>query len=78
MAAAPIWGAGLLLPAAVAGLVLLACNAPLYFFFYRRRGFLFALAAIPWHWLYYGYSGLGFALGLLYHLVRPLPRKDRQ
>ena len=42
---------------------LLAMNAPLYRFFKDKRGLWFALKTIPWHWFYYVYSGLGFAIG---------------
>jgi len=48
--------------AALSAAALLALNVDLYGFFARKRGLLFALAAIPWHWLYYLYSGLAFAL----------------
>ncbi|MEQ9371492.1 MAG: glycosyltransferase family 2 protein [Coleofasciculus chthonoplastes F3-SA18-01] len=53
----------------VAGLSLglLAINASVYQFFYQKRGFLFALQTVPWHWLYYFYSGLAFAIGLVRH-----------
>lgn len=50
--------------------VLLWLNAPVYRFFYRRRGAKFCAAAIPWHWLYYIYSGLGFGVGTLLHFAR--------
>lgn len=59
--------------------LLLGLNAPVYQFFYQKRGFRFALAVIPWHWLYYGYSGLAFVLGSVRHWaqcwgVRPARR----
>jgi GT2 family glycosyltransferase len=57
---------------AVAAALLLALNAPLYRFFLARRGPLFALAAIPWHWLYFLYSGVAFAVGLVRHAYRTL------
>lgn len=41
-------------------LLLVALNARLYRFFWNRRGFVFTLKAIFWHWLYYFYSGLGY------------------
>lgn len=41
---------------------LLALNAPAYRFFWRKRGLLFTLQAIIWHWLYYFYSGLAFSI----------------
>jgi glycosyltransferase involved in cell wall biosynthesis len=49
---------------------LLALNWRLYAFFARRRGLRFALAAIPWHWLYYLYNSLSFALGTLQFWLR--------
>ena len=71
--------AGLLAIAVVATLLLL--NAPLYRFFARKRGLLFMLAAIPWHWLYFFYGGLAFAIGLVLHLCRrpvsAAPRLER-
>lgn len=65
--------AGLLLPAlwlagAGAAALLLALNWPLYRWFAGQRGGLFALLVIPWHWLYYLYNGLSFAVGLAQHL----------
>lgn len=58
------WWSPALILAFILGLVLLAINLPVYQFFQEKRGFLFALQTIPWHWLYYLYSGLGFAIGL--------------
>ena len=46
-------------------LALLIINAPVYQFFNRKRGFKFAIQTVPWHWLYYFYSGLAFAIGLV-------------
>jgi glycosyltransferase involved in cell wall biosynthesis len=47
--------------------VLLFINAPLYRFFYAKRGLLFALKSIPWHWLYFFYSGVAFGVGICRH-----------
>ncbi|MEQ9553233.1 MAG: glycosyltransferase family 2 protein [Coleofasciculus sp. G3-WIS-01] len=52
---------------ALLSLGLLAINASVYQFFHQKRGFLFALQTVPWHWLYYFYSGLAFAIGLVRH-----------
>ena len=49
---------------------MLALNWRLYAFFAQRRGLLFALAAIPWHWLYYLYNSLSFTLGTLQFWLR--------
>ncbi|WOD39255.1 glycosyltransferase [Nodosilinea sp. E11] len=58
----------------IAGL-LLGLNWPVYHFFYRHRGLWFALRAVPWHWLYFFYSGTAYALGLVHFyfgLKRPI------
>jgi GT2 family glycosyltransferase len=64
---------------------LLVLNLPLYRFFARQRGLWFAGAAIPWHWLYYFYSGLAFAIALARHYLKhpsiedvPRPGQARQ
>jgi glycosyltransferase involved in cell wall biosynthesis len=57
------------LPLATA-LMLLALNWNLYAFFAQRRGWGFAIAAIPWHWLYYVYNSLSFILGTLQYFLR--------
>ncbi len=65
--AALMWPVALLftlLPA----IILLGLNLPLYRFFYQERGFRFALATVPWVWLYYIYSGLCVVLGAWSHL----------
>jgi len=52
-------------------LVTLVINWDLYRFFKAKRGLGFALKTIPWHWAYFFYSGLAFALGFAdYHLRR--------
>jgi glycosyltransferase involved in cell wall biosynthesis len=73
LSAASAWGGGAAsLPAALAwpwalwaglacGAALLALNAGLYRFFWRKRGLLFALGALPWHWLYFLYASASFA-----------------
>jgi GT2 family glycosyltransferase len=50
---------------AVVGMVggLLVLNWDVYRFFKAKRGLFFALKTIPWHWFYYLYSGLAFAVG---------------
>ncbi len=42
---------------------LLVLNRTLYRFFVERKGILFTLRVLPWHWLYFIYSGLAFAIG---------------
>lgn len=65
-----MWWVPLLAVAALIVVALLVINAPLYRFFQKKRGWRFALQSIPWHWLYYLYSGLAFAIGLARHSFR--------
>jgi GT2 family glycosyltransferase len=58
----------LLWMALVQVVALLALNWPLYRFFWRKRGLLFALAVVPWHWFYYFYGALAFGIAWLVHL----------
>lgn len=44
-------------------IVLVFLNRELYRFFLKKRGVAFAVAALPWHWLYFLYSGLAFLIG---------------
>jgi hypothetical protein len=53
---------------------LLWLNRDLYAFFARRRGWAFALPAVLFHWLYYLYNGVSFALGTLAYLRDGAPR----
>lgn len=65
--------ARLLEPVIIAGLILaivLVSNAPMYRFFWRRRGLGLALRVMPLHLLYYLMNGLAAAWAwLLYHLI---------
>lgn len=65
--AAVWWKLPVLVLAAMLALALFALNAPLYRFFQKKRGLFFMLSAIPWHWLYFLYSGLAFAVAGLIH-----------
>lgn len=64
-----IWWPSLLVVVGGLMLALLACNAPLYRFFLKKRGVWFTFRVVPWHWLYYGYSGLAFIAGSLFFLL---------
>jgi GT2 family glycosyltransferase len=57
------WWSGFVAIVGIMAISLLAINAPVYRFFLHKRGTGFALKTIPWHWLYYFYSGLAFAIG---------------
>lgn len=65
------WGSALL-AAGLQGVLLLALNVPVYRFFHRQRGLWFAIQTVPWHWLYYFYSGLAFAIGTAAYQLRRL------
>lgn len=62
----PLWLGVLALDLALVGL-----NWNLYRFFYHKRGILFALRAIPLHWLYYLYSSAAFAYVMLGGVFNP-------
>lgn len=58
---------------------LLVINADVYRFFYAKRGLLFTLRVIPWHWLYFFYGGATFAYGVAkYSLTHWLSSEVRQ
>ncbi|MFB8793865.1 MAG: glycosyltransferase family 2 protein [Microcoleus sp.] len=63
------WSLGALILASLLAVPLVVINAPLYAFFWRKHGMIFAIKTIPWHWLYYFYSGLAFAIGTARHVL---------
>ncbi|MEM8535220.1 MAG: glycosyltransferase family 2 protein [Chloroflexota bacterium] len=50
---------------AICAILLVWLNAALYRFFIIKRGVWFTARVLPWHWLYFLYSGLAFGLGIL-------------
>ena len=77
LVAAVIWPR-MLACAGACGVSLVLLNASLYRFFIHKRGLWFALRAIPWHWLYFLYSGLAFGIGVLRFLgSRPSDSRAR-
>ena len=65
------FGLGLGTWLAVAGALMLAIvgiNLRFYGFFARERGLLFALRVVPLHVLYYLYSGVALAIGIVVHV----------
>ncbi len=71
------WWLPALLVACVIGWALLVINAPVYLYFSDKRGWLFAIQTIPWHWFYYFYGGLAFAIATVRHLLRS-PKISRE
>jgi GT2 family glycosyltransferase len=73
---ASIWIPWLLVPCLCLVLLLLALNWDLYHFFKARRGLAFSVKTIPWHWFYYFYSSLAFALGFADHNIKRFSRRS--
>lgn len=61
--------------AAGAGAAVLS-NAGFYRFLASRRGWIFALCAVPLHALHFLCSGAGFAAGLMLHVLRTPPARE--
>jgi hypothetical protein len=59
------WVPWCVVPALLGAGLVLVLNRDLYSFFVRKRGIVFALKTIPWHWLYFFYSGLAFSIGYI-------------
>jgi glycosyltransferase involved in cell wall biosynthesis len=56
--------------------LLFSLNFSVYQFFYRQRGLWFAVRVVPWHWLYFIYSGLAYSAGSVrFYLSKLLPRQ---
>ncbi len=55
-----------LIPALLCAFLLLVFNHGFYRFLAHTKGFLFLLKGLPWHWLYFLYSGLGFGCAFIY------------
>jgi GT2 family glycosyltransferase len=61
-----------LVPALSCVMGLLLINWNLYRFFRKKRGLSFAVKSIPWHWVYFFYSGLAFTIGVVKHRMKKL------
>jgi hypothetical protein len=58
----------LFIVAVLLALLLLSLNSRLVLFFHSKGGWWFAARALAWHYLYFLYSGLAFAIGMAKHL----------
>ncbi|MEO0771108.1 MAG: glycosyltransferase [Cyanobacteria bacterium J06649_4] len=65
-----VWWLPALSISGICAVLLLCLNWPVYRFFYRKRGLFFTLKVIPWHWLYFFYSGFAFVVGTLRHQIQ--------
>jgi GT2 family glycosyltransferase len=59
-----------LMPAVLSALALLSLNRDLYLFFMKKRGIGFTVKALFWHWFYYFYSGMAFAIGYIRYQIK--------
>ena len=62
----------LLIPTVFLMVLLIGLNFDLYRFFGDKRGLDFAVKSIPWHWFYFFYSGLAFAIGYVKYQIKRL------
>lgn len=60
----------LIFPALFWASLLVVLNRDVYQFFLKKRGVRFTIMTIPWHWLYFFYSGAAFAVGILKYRMR--------
>ncbi len=58
-----IFSPNILLFSILCMMALLGLNWDIYRFFMKKKGAGFTIKVLPWHWLYFFYSGVGFALG---------------
>ncbi len=72
------WQWRLLIVTAIICALLVTINLSIYRFFVDKRGLLFALCVLPWHWLYYFYSGLAFAVSIFLFQVNYLKKVLRR
>jgi GT2 family glycosyltransferase len=64
-----------LIPAVFFMALIIGLNWDIYRFFKNKRGLCFAIKAIPWHWFYFFYSGLAFAIGYFKFQIKRLWKK---
>ncbi len=70
---APLAIGGVVL-AALAGLI--GLNQDIYRFFYNQRGVSFTLKSMAYHWLFYVYSGVAYAIGQARHRFVAKPSRQ--
>ena len=63
---------------AALAMLLLVLNAPVYAWFFKRRGLAFAVGAVLAHWIYFLYSFAVFILLALRHVLTGRARAARE
>jgi GT2 family glycosyltransferase len=67
-----MYSAWILVPMTILVALLLGLNWDLYRFFKEKRGLIFAVKTIPWHWFYFFYCGLSYAVGFARYQIKRL------
>jgi len=67
-----VWNPWFIVAASLSAALLFVLNRDLYRFFKNQRGLGFTLKTIPWHWLYFFYSGLAFFIGYVKYRLEKL------
>lgn len=67
-----ILNSAIIIPVILLAVLLLYLNWDVYRFFYDKRGMIFAIKVVPFHWLYYLYGGLSFGLGTVMYFSENL------
>ena len=75
---ATVFSTTLVIPLVGISCALVWLNRDVYRFFRKKKGLVFSLTVVPWHWFYYFYSGLGFILGLAYFSARMIASRLKQ
>lgn len=71
------WHPSLFLAAGTLGCLMLI-NWPVYRFFLEKRGLIFTLKVLPWHWLYLFYSGASYVVGNLHFYTHKMNKHLKQ
>jgi len=72
---ASIWDISFLFGVVLSCIFLFILNISVYNFFYQKRGKIFTLKVLPWHWLFYFLSGIGFSFGTIIYFFDRLKKR---
>ena len=65
-----VYSVWILVPMTFLTVLLIRLNWDLYRFFKEKRGLIFAVKAIPWHWFYLFYCGLAYGVGFAKYQIK--------